>query len=101
VVQHERVRKPRKTTAMAFRDAIEAKRYRNRTAAGGGISSLGSSISAAGLSIASTTSIPRVWQILANPAGSGASVTKVWIWLIWAMRTGALRRSLVASATSI
>ena len=33
--------------------------------------------------------------MLARPAGSGASVTKVWIWLRWAMRTGALRRSLV------
>src|SRR5437764_1489386 len=34
--------------------------------------------------------MPRVWQILASPAESGPSVTKVWIWLIWALRTGAL-----------
>src|SRR4029079_5009545 len=64
-------------------------------------SATGSSISGAGLSIAATTSMPRVWQMLASPAGSGASVTKVWIWLIWAMRTRALRRSFVESATSI
>ena len=37
----------------------------------------------------------------ASLAGSATSVTKVWIWLISAMRTGALRRSLVLSATSI
>ena len=34
-----------------------------------------------------------VMQMLARPAGSGTSVTKVWIWLRWAMRNGALRRS--------
>src|SRR5882762_7312139 len=61
----------------------------------------GSSMSAEDLGIASITSMPRVWQMLARPAGNAASVTKVWIWLIWAMRTGALRRSLVESATSI
>ena len=45
--------------------------------------------------------MPLCWQMLAIPAGKAASVTKVWIWLRWAMRTGALRRSLVLSATSI
>src|SRR6202171_4700050 len=58
-------------------------------------------MSAAGLGIASITSMPLLWQMLASPAGSAASVTNVWIWLIWAMRTGALRRSLVESATNI
>src|ERR1035437_1039103 len=61
----------------------------------------GSSRSADSLGIASITSMPRVWQIFCSPAGNAASVTKVWIWLRWAMRTGALRRSLVLSATSI
>src|SRR5438132_8946779 len=101
MVQHEWLRKSRKATAMAMRDAIETKRYRSRTAAGGGIGSPGSSTSAAGLSIASTTSMPRWLQMLARPAGNGASVTKVWIWLRWAMGTGALRRSFVGSATGM
>src|SRR5271163_2491970 len=60
-----------------------------------------SSMSPDGFGIASITSMPRVWQIFANAAGSAASVTKVWIWLIWAMRTGALRLSFVESATSM
>src|SRR5882672_2034940 len=61
----------------------------------------GSSMSAEDLGIASITSMPLLWQMLASPAGNAASVTKVWIWLICAMRTGALRRSFVESATSI
>ncbi len=44
------------------------------------VSPLGSSMSAAGFSIASTTSMPRWLQMLARPAGNGASVTQVWIW---------------------
>src|SRR6185437_9857307 len=60
-----------------------------------------SSISPVAPGIASTTSMPRVSKILARPAGKVVSVTKVWIWLIWAMRTGALRRNFVESATSI
>ena len=53
---------------------------RNRVTVDAG-STTGSSISTAGLSIATTTSMPRVWQIFTNPADSAASVTKVWIWL--------------------
>ena len=50
--------------------------------------------------MATTTSMPRWWQMLARPAGSGESVTNVWICDRCAMRTGALRRNLVESATS-
>ena len=39
MVQHEGLRKSRKTKAMAFRGAIGPKRYRSRTAAGGAIGS--------------------------------------------------------------
>ena len=45
--------------------------------------------------------MPRWLQILAMPAGSAESVTKVWIWLICAMRTGALRVNLVESGTGM
>src|SRR5258707_633657 len=45
--------------------------------------------------------MPRVWQIWASPAGNAMSVTNVLIWLMSAMRTGALRRSFLLSASSI
>ena len=77
---------------MAFTRTIQA--YRSRVTVDGN-STPGSSISADGFGIASITSMPRVWQTWASPAGNAMSVTKVWIWLIWAMRTGALRRNLV------
>src|ERR1700730_15340461 len=121
MVQHEGLRQSRKTAAPALRQAIALDGWRRaakpavitvdygrrkRIGADSGAdrgagSAPASSISTAGFGIASITSMPRVWQILARPAGSAASVTKVWIWLIWAMRTGALRLSFVESATSI
>src|ERR1700727_3681286 len=73
--------------------------YRNRVTVDGG-STTGSSMSADGFGIASITWMPRVWQMQASRVGNATSVTKVWIWLIWARRTGAVRRSLVESATS-
>jgi hypothetical protein len=52
------------------------KDYLRRRAAGAG-SMPGSSISPDDFGIASITSMPRLWQILASAEGSAASVTNV------------------------
>ena len=43
--------------------------------------------------MASTTAMPPSWATLRRPAGSPRSVTKVCTWLMWPMRTGAVRRN--------
>src|ERR1700730_12590967 len=105
MVQHEGLRQSRKTAAPALRQAIALEGggraakpavitvdygRRKRIGADSGAdpgagSAPASSISTAGFGIASITSMPRVWQILARAGGSAAAVTKGWIWVVLAV----------------